>query len=85
MIAIRQEIQAVADGTMDPSNNPLKGAPHTAEVIAGEWDRPYSREQAAYPADWVRGRKFWPSVSRIDNVYGDRNLFCMCIPVSDYA
>ncbi len=81
MIIIRQEIQAIEDGEMDPENNPLKHAPHTAEVVlAADWDRPYSREQAAYPAKWVRDRKVWPHVSRIDNVYGDRNLFCVCIP-----
>ena len=86
MIAIRQEIQAVADGKIDPENNPLKNSPHTAEVIAGEdWDRPYSRDEAAFPAPWVREWKFWPYVSRIDNVYGDRNLFCVCVPVAEYA
>lgn len=86
MIIIRQEIQAIEDGEMDPENNPLKHAPHTAEVVlAADWDRPYSREQAAYPAHWVRDRKVWPYSSRIDNVYGDRNLFCVCIPVEEYA
>jgi glycine dehydrogenase len=86
MIAIRQEIQAVADGDIDPENNPLKNAPHTAEVIAGEeWNRPYTRDEAAFPASWVRESKFWPYVSRIDNVYGDRNLFCVCVPVTEYA
>ncbi len=86
MIIIRKEIQAIEDGEMDPENNPLKHAPHTAEVVlAADWDRPYSREQAAYPADWVRDRKVWPYVSRIDNVYGDRNLFCVCIPIEEYA
>jgi glycine dehydrogenase len=86
MIAIRQEIQAVADGKIDPHNNPLKNAPHTAEVVTAEkWDRPYSREEAAFPAPWVRQGKFWPYVSRIDNVYGDRHLFCVCVPVEEYA
>ena len=86
MITIREEIRAIEEGRMDRENNPLKHAPHTAEVVlAAEWDRPYSREQAAYPADWVRAAKVWPSVSRIDNVYGDRNLFCVCIPVEEYA
>jgi glycine dehydrogenase len=84
MIAIREEIQAVADGRMDRENNPLKHAPHTAAVLASEWNRPYSREQAAFPAPWVRERKFWPYVSRIDNVYGDRNLTCACPPVEAY-
>ncbi|HNS38942.1 MAG TPA: aminomethyl-transferring glycine dehydrogenase [Promineifilum sp.] len=86
MIIIRKEIQAIEDGEMDRENNPLKHAPHTAEVVLAEdWDRPYSREQAAYPAHWVRDRKVWPYSSRIDNVYGDRNLFCVCIPVEEYA
>ncbi|WP_374688325.1 aminomethyl-transferring glycine dehydrogenase [Promineifilum sp.] len=86
MIKIREEIREIEEGRMDPENNPLKHAPHTAEVVLAEtWDRPYSREQAAYPADWVRAAKVWPSVSRIDNVYGDRHLFCMCIPIEEYA
>ncbi|CUS05003.2 glycine decarboxylase, PLP-dependent, subunit (protein P) of glycine cleavage complex [Candidatus Promineifilum breve] len=86
MILIREEIRAIEEGRMDHDNNPLKHAPHTAEVVlAAEWDRPYSREQAAYPADWVRRGKVWPTVSRIDNVYGDRNLFCVCIPIEEYA
>jgi glycine dehydrogenase len=86
LIKIREEIREIEEGRMDRENNPLKHAPHTAEVVLAEtWDRPYSREQAAYPADWVRAAKVWPSVSRIDNVYGDRHLFCMCIPVEEYA
>jgi glycine dehydrogenase len=86
MIAIRQEIRAIEDGRADPHHNPLKYAPHTAEVIASEtWDRPYSREEAAFPAPWVKENKFWPAVSRIDNVYGDRNLVCVCIPVEAYG
>ena len=79
MIAIRAEIQAVQDGRIDKQNNPLKRAPHTAQALAAEpWDRPYTREQAAYPAPWLKQHKFWPSVARIDNTYGDRNLFCTC-------
>jgi len=86
MILIREEIRAIEEGRMDHDNNPLKHAPHTAEVVLAEaWERPYSREQAAYPADWVRAAKVWPYVSRIDNVYGDRNLFCVCIPIEEYA
>ncbi len=86
MIAIRQEIQAVEDGKLDPVNNPLTNAPHTAEVIASDdWQRPYSREQAAYPLDWVRDHKFWTAVSRIDNVYGDKNLICICPPIESYV
>jgi glycine dehydrogenase len=86
MIAIHGEIKAVESGEIDRENNPLKHAPHTAEVITADtWDRPYSRQQAAYPLPWVRERKFWPAVSRIDNVYGDRNLFCVCIPIETFA
>ncbi len=86
MLAIREEIRAVEEGRMDRKVNPLKMAPHTAETIAGDdWDRPYSREQAAFPLPWVRDGKFWPHVSRIDNVWGDRNLVCLCPPVEEYA
>jgi glycine dehydrogenase len=85
LIAIREEIRAIKRGESDPENNALKHAPHTAAMIAGAWDRPYSREQAAFPLPWVKERKFWPYVSRIDNVYGDRNLVCACLPVEDYA
>jgi glycine dehydrogenase len=82
MIAIHAEMAAVEEGTADKTNNPLKNAPHTAQVVcANEWARPYSREQAAYPAPWLRAHKFWPAVSRIDNVWGDRNLFCSCVPM----
>jgi glycine dehydrogenase len=85
MIAIRREIQAVADGRADARDNVLKNAPHTAEdVAADEWTHPYSREQAAYPLRDLRARKFWPVVSRIDNPYGDRNLVCACPPVEAY-
>jgi glycine dehydrogenase len=84
MIAIRREIQSVIDGTADANDNVLKNAPHTAAAIASaEWKHPYSREQAVFPLPFVRERKFWPSVGRIDNPYGDRNLFCSCPPVSD--
>ncbi len=86
LISIRQEIQDVEDGRIDPENNPLKHAPHTAKAIAGSnWDRPYPREQGAFPVSWVRENKFWPPVGRVDNVYGDRNLFCVCIPTEAYA
>jgi glycine dehydrogenase len=85
LISIRQEIQEVEDGTSDPKDNPVVGAPHTALMIADDnWDRGYSRLQAAYPLPWVREHKFWPAVGRIDNVYGDRNLFCVCVPVEEY-
>ncbi|MCA9988232.1 MAG: aminomethyl-transferring glycine dehydrogenase, partial [Anaerolineales bacterium] len=86
MIRIRAEIQAVEDGEVDPQNNVLTNAPHTAAEIAGEeWDHPYSRAAAAYPAEWVKERKFWPYVGRVDNVHGDRNLVCVCLPMEEYA
>ena len=86
MISIRSEIDAVAVAKIDKQNNPLKNAPHTARQIAAEkWERPYSREQAAFPAPWTREHKFWPSVARIDNVYGDRNLFCSCPPIEEFG
>jgi len=85
MISIHAEIEAVANGKQDRQNNLLKNAPHTARQIASDkWDRPYSREQAAFPAPWTREHKFWPTVARIDNVYGDRNLFCSCPPVEEF-
>jgi glycine dehydrogenase len=85
MISIRAEMQAIADGKHDRQNNLLKNAPHTARQIASDkWDRSYSREQAAFPAAWTRDHKFWPAVGRIDNVYGDRNLFCSCPPVEEF-
>jgi glycine dehydrogenase len=85
MIQIHAEMIAVKEGRSDAQDNPLKRAPHTAAVIAGAWARAYSREQGAFPAPWVRERKFWPYVSRIDNVYGDRHLVCACLPVEAYA
>jgi glycine dehydrogenase len=86
MIAIRSEIQAVADGKADAKDNVLKNAPHTAGAIAGDdWSHPYSREQAAFPLPFVRANKHWPSVGRIDNPYGDRNLMCSCPPVAEYV
>src|SRR3546814_14653128 len=84
-IAIRAEVDSVA-AKGDKVVNLLKLAPHTAAVIASsDWDRPYSREQAAFPLDWVRERKFWPSVSRINETFGDRNLVCTCPPLESYA
>jgi len=86
MIAIHGEMQAVANGESDKANNPLKNAPHTAKVVcADEWDHPYSRELAAFPAPWTRASKFWPAVGRVDNVYGDRNLVCSCVGMEAYA
>ena len=86
MIGIRTEIEEIATGKMDRANNPLKNAPHTAAAVtATEWDRPYSREQAAFPAPWLRVHKYWPPVARVDNAYGDRNLVCTCPPIETYA
>jgi len=85
MITIREEIRAIERGEVDHDNNVLKGAPHTAAMItAAEWNRPYSREQAAFPTAWVKQGKFWPPVGRVDNVYGDRNLVCACPPIEAY-
>jgi len=85
MIAIRHEIHAVENKKMDLKDNPLVNSPHTAEtLLKSEWTHPYSREQAAYPAKWLRENKFWPVVGRIDNVYGDRNLVCACPSVDSY-
>ncbi|HEX3620030.1 MAG TPA: aminomethyl-transferring glycine dehydrogenase [Candidatus Udaeobacter sp.] len=85
MISIHAEMQSIVSGKQDRQNNVLKNAPHTARQIASDkWDRPYSREEAAFPAPWTREHKFWPAVARIDNVYGDRNLFCSCPPVEDF-
>jgi glycine dehydrogenase len=85
MISIHAEMKAIASGRQDRQNNLLKNAPHTALQIASEkWDRPYTRGQAAFPAPWTREHKFWPTVARIDNVYGDRNLFCSCPPVEEF-
>jgi glycine dehydrogenase len=86
MIAIREEIRAVEDGRMPRGDNPLKHAPHTAEAIASsDWNHPYSREQAAFPAPWTHVRKFWPAVGRINNAQGDRHLMCTCLPIAAYA
>jgi glycine dehydrogenase len=82
MIAIHGELTAIEKGELDNTDNPLKRAPHTVRTVTSdEWNRPYSRSQAAWPAPWLRNHKFWPSVSRVDNVYGDRNIFCSCLPV----
>jgi glycine dehydrogenase len=82
MIHIRGEIEAIVNGTADGMDNPLKHSPHTAAAAtASEWTHRYTREQAVYPLPWVKDRKFWPAVGRIDNPYGDRNLFCSCPPI----
>ena len=86
MIAIHQEILEVESGAVDSKNNLLKNAPHTADVLLAErWERPYTRERAAYPAAWLREHKFWPSVARIDNVFGDRNPVCSCAGMEAYT
>lgn len=86
MIAIRGEIAAIEAGEMDAADNSLKNAPHTAEsLMVSEWTHPYSREAAAYPAPWTREYKFWPSVGRIDNAFGDRNFVCSCVPMDAYS
>jgi glycine dehydrogenase len=85
MLAIRDEVRAIEDGRMDKTDNPLKNAPHTVEDLVGEWNRPYSREQACFPPGAFRVDKYWPPVNRVDNVYGDRNLICTCPPVEAYA
>jgi glycine dehydrogenase len=79
MIAIRGEIDEVISGKADKKDNVIKHAPHTAKaVVSDTWNRPYSRELAAFPLPWVRENKFWPSVARVDNVYGDKHLVCVC-------
>jgi glycine dehydrogenase len=84
MILIRREIEEIEQGKMDRNNNALKNAPHTAAAIAADdWRHPYSRQTAAFPAHWTQQSKFWPAVGRIDNPWGDRNLFCACPPMSN--
>ena len=86
MIAIRGEIAEIEAGKADPLDNPLKNAPHTLEMILDEdWNHPYSRERACRPAPWTKNHKFWPSVARVDNAAGDRNLVCTCPPVESYV
>lgn len=86
MLAIREEIRDIEAGRVDRQNNLLKHAPHTAAALLGDtWDRPYGRQQAAYPTTWTRENKFWPAVERIDNAYGDRNLVCSCLPLDAYV
>lgn len=86
MISIREEIREIEDGNADPENNMLKSSPHTMRVaMSDEWKRPYSRERAIFPLDYLRFDKFWPAVSRVDDAYGDRNLMCSCVPMDAYA
>ncbi|MGD8778281.1 MAG: aminomethyl-transferring glycine dehydrogenase [Ignavibacteria bacterium] len=85
MISIKKEIEEIENGDVDKDDNLLKNAPHTAEdVISSEWSHPYSREEAAFPTKWTKERKFWPSVGRVNNAYGDRNLVCSCLPIEAY-
>jgi len=85
MKAIREEIRDIETGKADNENNLLKNAPHTAKLVCSDtWDLPYSRQQAVYPLPYVKDVKFWPTVSRIDSAYGDRNLICSCIPVDQF-
>jgi glycine dehydrogenase len=86
LISIREEIRAIEQGRLPQDDNPLKNAPHPASVVlAAEWKHAYPREQAAFPAAWTRESKFWPTVGRIDNGFGDRNLVCTCPPLEAYA
>ena len=85
MVTIRGEIEMVLKGQLDPENNPLKNAPHTlADIMDESWTRPYSKQMAAFPVPWVAQHKYWPTVNRVDNVYGDRNLVCSCPATADY-
>ena len=85
MISIRQEIQDVIDGKLNPVDNPLKNAPHTAfHTTSDDWNHEYSRQKAAYPAPWLKEYKYWPTVGRVDNAFGDRNLICTCPPINEY-
>lgn len=86
MISIRDEIRAVEAGSLEREDNPVVNAPHTIDALVnGTWDHSYSRQQAVYPLPWIAQHKFWPSVARIDNAFGDKNLVCSCLPIEDYA
>jgi glycine dehydrogenase len=86
LIGIREEIREIEAGAMERDDNVVRNAPHTADmVIADAWDRPYSRERAAFPAPWTREHKFWPSVGLVESAAGDRNLVCACLPIEEYA
>jgi glycine dehydrogenase len=86
MIAIRGEIRAIEEGNLDRADNPLKHAPHTAAALTADaWTHKYARSQAAYPVPGQQAVKYWPPVARVDNVYGDRHLFCSCIPLAEEA
>ena len=86
LIAIREEVRAIEAGTMDRDDNPLKHAPHTLRAVVSDvWEHVYGRELAAFPTEWTRDRKFWPSVARVESAYGDRNLVCSCLPTDAYV
>jgi glycine dehydrogenase len=86
MLSIREEIAQIEQGKASREDNVLKGAPHTAEAVcASEWRRPYTREQAAFPAPWTRVHKYWPPVARVNDLHGDKNLVCSCPPIEEYA
>jgi glycine dehydrogenase len=85
MLAIKAEVNAIESGALDMKDNMLKNAPHTASmVIAEEWNHAYTRNEAAYPLPYVRAAKFWPTVGRVNNTHGDRNLICACLPIEAY-
>jgi glycine dehydrogenase len=85
LLSIRAEIREIEEGKADKASNVLKHAPHTqSAVLLGDWDRSYSREKAVFPLAYVKSNKFWPTVSRIDSAYGDRNLVCACEPMESY-
>ena len=86
MSSIRQEINTIVEKNLDKTNNLLKNAPHSMKLItSNQWDKPYTREQAAYPLEFVKNNKFWPSISRVDDAYGDRNLICSCASIENYV
>lgn len=85
LLSIREEIREIENGTADQENNPLKNAPHTLNLLtADEWSLPYSRQKASFPLEYLQENKFWPSVRRVDDAFGDRNLICTCEPIESY-
>ena len=85
MISIKSEINDISEGKLNRIDNPLINAPHTAlQVTSDNWKHSYSREKAAYPTLWLKDHKYWPTVGRVDNAFGDRNLICTCTPIEDY-
>ena len=82
---LQHVLNEILSGSADKDDNVLKNAPHTSKaIIAGEWKHSYSREKAAFPLEWLQDAKYWPTVARVDNAYGDRNLICSCNPIEDY-